>query len=217
VIFKIYLIGLEHYDVINWGNELKDNVPSKEFHQNTCIGNLCFYCVIMAVFLAGHFKIPRMLEWICSLFVVNICVTSYLVQPFNPDHPREFVNWALILLFRCAVICLLFQINGCWDVAFATLSPLVIIIAGGFKLGATEDLPWMLAWILLTFVCMFILNYMIARDYKVLFLLEKQGLENNDSIMNIINLFNGAVIIVNDKSHQILFQNDQLEINNYIL
>ena len=65
--------------------------------------------------------------------------------------------------------------------------------------------------------CMFILNYMIAKDYKVLFLLEKQGLEINDSIMNVINLFDGAVIIVNDKSHEILFQNDQLEVNSYIL
>jgi hypothetical protein len=55
---------------------------------------------------------------------------------------------------------------------------------------------------------MFILNYLIAKDYKVIFLLEKQGLEINDATMNIINLFDGAVIIVNDKSHQILFQND---------
>ena len=64
---------------------------------------------------------------------------------------------------------------------------------------------------------MFILNYMIAKNYKVLFLLEKQGLEINDSIMNVINLFDGAVIIVNDKSHEILFQNDQLGVNSYIL
>ena len=158
-----------------------------------------------------------MLELTCSLFIVNICVTGYLLQPFDPDHPREFVNWALILLFRCAVICLLFQINGCWDVAFSTLSPLVIIIANGFKISATDDLAWMCVWILLTVVCMFILNYMIAKDYKVLFLLEKQGLEINDSIMNVINLFDGAVIIVNDKSHEILFQNDQLGVNSYIL
>jgi hypothetical protein len=83
-------------------------MPSNEFHQNTYIGNLCFYCVMMAVFLVGKFKLPRMLEWTCTLFVVNVCVTSYLVQPFNPANPREFVDWALILLFRCAVICLLF-------------------------------------------------------------------------------------------------------------
>ena len=75
----------------------------------------------------------------------------------------------------------------------------------------------MCGFILLTFVCMFILNYLIAKDYKVLFLLEKQGLDINESTLNIVNLFDGAVIIVNDKSHQILFQNDQQEINNYIL
>lgn len=75
----------------------------------------------------------------------------------------------------------------------------------------------MSGFILLTVVCMLILNYLIARDYKVIFLLEKQGLDINEATLNIINLFDGAVIIVNDKSHQILFQNDQLEINNYIL
>ena len=64
---------------------------------------------------------------------------------------------------------------------------------------------------------MFILNYIIAREYKVLFLTEKQGLETKDSIFNIVNLFDGAVFIFNEKSHDMLFKTEKLAMNGYIL
>jgi hypothetical protein len=148
---------------------------------------------------------------------VIICVTSYLIQPYNPEYPREFLNWALILLFRCAVVCLLFQINGTYDVLISTLSPMIIIIAGAFKIVREEDLAWIFPYISVTVICMFILNYIIAREYKILFLIEKQGLETKDSIFNIVNLFDGAVFIFNEKSHDMLFKTEKLAMNGYIL
>jgi hypothetical protein len=135
VLFKVYILCLEDFDVVDWKDEDSELIPTKEFKQHTYAGNLCFYCAILAVFLAGKHKIPRLLELICTLFIVIICVTSYLIQPYNPEYPREFLNWALILLFRCAVVCLLFQINGTYDVLISTLSPMIIIIAGGFNIG----------------------------------------------------------------------------------
>ena len=134
VLFRVYILCLEDYDIIDWNDEDKGLVTSKEFKQHTYFGNLCFYCVILTVFLVGKYKIPRLQELICTLFIGNICVTSYFIQSFNPEHPRQFLNFALILLFRCAVVCLLFQINGTYDVLISTLSPMIIIIADGFKL-----------------------------------------------------------------------------------
>ncbi len=52
---------------------------------------------------------------------------------------------------------------------------------------------------------------------EVLFLLEKQGLETKDSILNIVNLFDGAVFILNEKSHDMLFKTEKLGMNGYIL
>jgi len=58
---------------------------------------------------------------------------------------------------------------------------------------------------------------MIAKEYKVLFLLEKQGLESKESIFNIVSLFDGAVFILNEKSHDMLFTTEKLGMNGYIL
>ena len=94
---------------------------------------------------------------------------------------------------------------------------MIIIVAGGFNIVRQDDLSWIFAYILLTVICMFILNYIIAKEYKVLFLLEKQGLETKDSILNIVNLFDGAVFILNEKSHDMLFKTEKLGMNGYIL
>jgi hypothetical protein len=94
---------------------------------------------------------------------------------------------------------------------------MIIIIAGAFKIVREEDLVWIFPYISVTVICMFILNYIIAREYKILFLTEKQGLETKDSIFNIVNLFDGAVFIFNEKSHDMLFKTEKLAMNGYIL
>jgi hypothetical protein len=60
-------------------------------------------------------------------------------------------------------------------VAYATGLPLVTIIASAFNLVDTEDAGYTAFYIFLTFGCMFMLNYLVARDVKILFLLEKES------------------------------------------
>lgn len=59
--------------------------------------------------------------------------------------------------------------------AYATGLPLVTIIASAFKLAYAEDAGYTAFYICLTFGCMFMLNYLVARDVKILFLLEKES------------------------------------------
>ena len=73
-----------------------------------------------------------------------------------------------------------------------------------------EDSGYIAFYIFLTFVCMFILNYLVARDVKILFMLEKESLIQKDELQSTLNLFDGGVLIIDNESHEILFKNNQV-------
>ena len=77
-------------------------------------------------------------------------------------------------MFRCSIICLLFQVNGIIDVAIATTCPIIFAIANGFKLeGNITELKWAAPYIVVTFIAMLILNYLLAKEYKNIFMLHR--------------------------------------------
>ena len=77
-------------------------------------------------------------------------------------------------MFRCSIICLLFQVNGIIDVTIATTCPIIFVIANGFKLeGNIIELKWAAPYIVVTFVAMLILNYLLAKEYKNIFMLHR--------------------------------------------
>ena len=92
--------------------------------------------------------------------------------------------------------------------SFATGLPLVTIIASSFNLADMEDFSYTAIYIFLTFGCMFVLNYLVARDLKILFLLEKETVIYNNELESTLNLFDGAVLIIDNGSHEILFKNN---------
>ena len=57
---------------------------------------------------------------------------------------------------------------------------------------------------------MFILNYGVARDVKILFMLEKESLIAKDELQSTLNLFDGGVLIIYNETHEILFKNNQV-------
>lgn len=73
-----------------------------------------------------------------------------------------------------------------------------------------DDMGYICVYICLTFVCMFILNYGVARDVKILFMLEKESLIAKDELQSTLNLFDGGVLIIDNETHEILFKNNQV-------
>jgi hypothetical protein len=57
---------------------------------------------------------------------------------------------------------------------------MVVIIANYFQHEENaSEAEWAGAYIGITFIAMFILNYIVAKEYKDIFMLEKQGAERN--------------------------------------
>lgn len=56
---------------------------------------------------------------------------------------------------------------------------------------------------------MLILNYLLAKEYKNIFML--QGDERSLEIPDIINFFDGGILIINQNSHEVLFHSEQIK------
>ena len=62
----------------------------------------------MMLFLLARGKYPMLYNVINPLWSVNICLFNLLYMPFNPDKPREFAFFSVILLFRTMTSCTVF-------------------------------------------------------------------------------------------------------------
>ena len=61
------------------------------------------------------------------------------------------------------------------------------------------------------------LCYVVARDVKILFLLEKSEGERGDQLSGLLDLFDGGVLIIDEKSHEVVYQNNQLTVRQFDL
>lgn len=128
------------------------------------------------------------------------------------------MDWALILQFRSAVLCIIFQVNGAYDVGFAVFAPMIVIFASSFKVPLPPlQIGLMAFYIVMCFFGMSSLCYVVARDVKILFLLEKSEGERGDQLSGLLDLFDGGVLIIDEKSHEVVYQNNQLTVRQFDL
>ena len=72
-------------------------------------------------------------------------------------------------------------------------------------------------YIVMCFFGMSSLCYVVARDVKILFLLEKSEGERGDQLSGLLDLFDGGVLIIDEKSHEVVYQNNQLTVRQFDL
>lgn len=76
MVFKSYILVLDETDATDWDsfNHEHPHIPTKKFRMITTISSLSFDLITIMIFLLAKYKKPWMFEWICSMFVLNICV-----------------------------------------------------------------------------------------------------------------------------------------------
>lgn len=89
--------------------------------------------------------------------------------------------------------------------------PLTSVLIHAFSMVDTDNLLFMVVPILLCVTGVSIFNYIIAREHRNLFLLEKYSSKTQKEQMEIINLLPGGVMIVDLNSSEILFKNDSVD------
>lgn len=97
-----------------------------------------------------------------------------------------------------------------YDLLATILLPLGSIFLRSFNIVDRDNLIYMTVPISLCAVGMIIFNYIVAREQRNLFMLEKYTKKAQQEQMEIINLLPGGVMIVDPDSNDILFQNESV-------
>ena len=133
-----------------------------------------FICILL-LFLLARFKYPILYNAINPLWTLNVCIFNYLYMPFNPDKPREFVFFAVILLFRTMTACTVFQMNGMYDLISTMAMTLAVIIARSFAMDKINSVGYTVFPLLMAVFGLCVLMFVIAVEQRNLFLLEKNS------------------------------------------
>jgi len=195
----------------DFGSGSNDLVPHEDSRTVYDLISLGLSILIIGVYLLSKYKIAKLHDAICFLMLFNTCANNFLYMPFNPLRPREYVFWSCILLFRCSIIQVIFNINGSYDLIYSTMFPLTAICVHAFNMVDVSNLVYMALPIIICVVGVSMFNYMISREHRALFLLEKFSLKTQQEQMEIINLLPGGVMIVDPRNNDILFQNESIE------
>jgi len=183
--------------------------PNRSERVNFQWGEFAGYILITVLFFLARSKYTRLHDVLCPLLVANICWFNFSYMPFNPSFPREYVFWAIILIFRCSIVTTLFQLNGSYDLAWTFLVSMATII-GRANLIDRENSYWLIMPVFTAIIGCTAYNGIIAREQRYLFLMEKTSKRQQHQHLELINLLPGGVLILNKTYDTILFKNNQI-------
>jgi hypothetical protein len=109
------------------------------------------------------------------VYVVQLCLESYLINPFDVTRPREFLYWSVIITLRCCLLETVFGVNGIYDAVMSVAAPALAIFGMTFKLEfeGKHGVTFVMTPIIFTLVGGFLFNYIVSAEQRRLFMLER--------------------------------------------
>lgn len=149
------------------------------------------YTILLLIFLLAQARVEWLYYTISPSAIIILCLYQYLYMPFNPAAPREFVFWSVILQFRCSVIVTMFQVNGLIDIILQLVLTLPIIALHSRSLVISENDFFIWPPIIVALMGCQLFNYIVSREQRMLFLLERVSKKQQEELIDILNLLPG--------------------------
>lgn len=212
MLFCGYRLMLVDNKAGDWDLTTKNNpaTPAPTQRRDMTYMHMGGWLVILIMFLLARYKWKSIYQALNLAFVVNLCLFNYFYMPFNPEKPREFVYWTIILNFRVTITNTIFQLNGMWDLVVSAVLMIITICARIPSITDTENLPWLICPIAIAILGTTVCNFMIAIEQRNLFLLEKNTAKQQQEQMSIINLLPGGTFVLSPDLKEIMFKNAQV-------
>jgi len=100
---------------------------------------LFVYVIASGLMAGGRYKYESCYEAIVFVYVVQLCLEAYLINPFDVTNPREFLYWSVIITLRCCLLETVFGVNGIYDAAMSVFAPGIAIFSMTYKLEFEGD------------------------------------------------------------------------------
>ena len=81
-----------------------------------------------ACFYIGKYKIPKFCDLIVHIFIAKLCISYYILVPFDAAIPIQYALRSVIICIRCSMVVAIFGVNGIIDVIAGLVMPLFFVM-----------------------------------------------------------------------------------------
>jgi len=165
-LYGLFMLNSDNFK--DWMLEDETNLLEPTTKQRTFYLSLSLIgiVIIVAVFaLARIPKLRRCYDAICILTILKVTLLAYLSQNFDPRNPREYIYWAILLIFHNSFIFIIFGVNGTLDMLASAVIPGVGILAQGvYVWSVRNDAGFTSVPIVFAIIAVSVFNYILHRE-----------------------------------------------------